>query len=95
MGFGDSGEKEGKLVRDLSEAAIELAELEMVEGRRLVRPRTVVDRLLLRTELPLFVLSWETERSRSCCGGPIGTSTASMVVGGRGFAVVSRRNVLR
>lgn len=61
MGLGDSGEKEGKLVRDLSDAAMELAELETCEASRLSRPRTLIERLLLLTEV---VLCWEAERSR-------------------------------
>ena len=80
VGFGDSGENEGKLVRDLSEAAIELAELDTWEARRLERRRTVVERLLLLIDA---VLCWDAERS-SGKGGFASTSMAGSDADGVG-----------
>jgi hypothetical protein len=45
--FGDSGEKEGNDVRDLSDAAIDEVELDAYDGVLRDLTRTVCDRLLL------------------------------------------------
>lgn len=72
--LGESGEKEGKLVSDLSsEAAMELAELEGWELSFDRLARTVCERPLLMD----VALCCETERSRGRVG------SGSMLVGGR------------
>lgn len=61
IGFGDSGEKEGKLVRDLSEGAMELVELETRDGNLRERARTVVERERLLLSLRVIGLLTEAE----------------------------------
>lgn len=78
--WGDSGENEGKDVKDLSEGAIEEAELpawEVWDGRRflLLFVRKVVERWELRERTE----SWEMERSSS--SGEVDVKASESIVG--------------